>query len=64
VRSALATIADRAVGTIRRVRGLRRPFQADIRDDVPGTLQLFALWMALLLERRAASARSAARKAR
>jgi hypothetical protein len=58
------TEADRAVGTIRRVRSLRPRFQADIGDDVPPTLQLFALWAALLLIRRAENARKVARRAR
>jgi hypothetical protein len=53
------TEADRRVGTIRRVRGFRRQIQADIHDDVPATLQLFALWTAVLLERRARKTRAA-----
>jgi hypothetical protein len=53
------TEADRQVGTIRRVRGWRRRIQADIHDDVPATLQLFALWTAVLLERRAQTTRAA-----
>jgi hypothetical protein len=54
------TEADRGVGTIRRVRGWRRRLQADVHDDVPATLQLFALWTAVLLERRAQNTRASA----
>jgi hypothetical protein len=51
------TEADRRVGTIRRVRGWRRQIQADIHDEIPATLKLFAMWTAVLLERRAQSTR-------
>jgi hypothetical protein len=54
------TEADRRVGTIRRARGWRRRIQAHIHDEVPAALQLFALWTAVLLERRAQNTRAAA----
>jgi len=58
------TEADRAAGTIRRVRSLRLRMQADIRNDVPPALQLFVLWTVLLLLRRADHTRAAARRGR
>jgi hypothetical protein len=58
------TEADRKVGTIRRARGFRLRVQADIHDHVPATLQLFALWTAVLIERRTRNQRTAARAAR
>jgi hypothetical protein len=50
------TEADRRLGAIRRTGVWRRRVQAEIPGDVPPPLQLFALWMAVLLYRRDDSA--------
>jgi hypothetical protein len=52
--------ADRRLGAIRRTGVWRRRLQAEIPDDVPPPLQLFALWMAVLLYRRDDSAAAGA----
>ena len=52
--------ADRRLGAIRRTSVWRRRVQAELPDDVPPPLQLFALWMAMLLYRRDDSAAAGA----
>lgn len=54
------TEADRRLGAIRRTGLWRRRVQAEIPDDVPPPLQLFVLWMAVLLYRRDDSAAAGA----
>jgi hypothetical protein len=54
------TEADRRLGAIRRTGVWRQRVQAEIPDDVPPPLQLFVLWMAVLLYRRDDSAATGA----